>query len=82
MRVFTCNHKTRILGLEHLVKPIKALVLAMAGRRLARAREARREAIVGEEREAEPRRRRARRRAGGEGGSRVVRRLNEFLQGS
>jgi len=36
---------------------------------------ARREAIVGEEREAEPRGRRAR----GEGGSRVVRRLNEFL---
>jgi hypothetical protein len=72
----------RILGLEHLVEPIRALVLAMARRRLARAQEARREAILGEEREVELRGRRARRRAGGEGGSRVVRRLNEFLQGS
>jgi type I restriction-modification system DNA methylase subunit len=69
----------RILGLEHLVEPVRALVLAMAGRRLARAQEARREAIVGEEREVEPRGRRARRRSGGEGGSRVVRRLNEFF---
>jgi hypothetical protein len=68
----------RILGLESLVEPIRTLVLAMARRRLMRAQEARREAIVGEEREAEPRRR-ARRRAGGEGDSRVVRRLNEFL---
>ena len=40
----------RILGLEHLVEPIRTLALAMA-----------------------------RRKAGGEGGSRVVRRLNEFL---
>jgi hypothetical protein len=71
----------RILGLESLVEPIRTLVLAMARRRLMRAQEARREAIVGEEKEAEPRRR-ARRRAGGEGGSRVVRRLNEFLQRS
>jgi hypothetical protein len=74
-----CNHKTRISGLEHLVKPIRTLVLEMAERRLARAQEARREAIVGEEREVEPRGRRARRRAGGEGSSRVVRRLKEFL---
>jgi hypothetical protein len=69
----------RILGLEHLVEPIRALVLEMARRRLARAQEARREAIVGEEREVEPRGRRVRGRAGGEGGSRVVRRLNEFF---
>jgi hypothetical protein len=69
----------RILGLEHLIEPIRALVLEMTRRRLARAQEARREAIVGEEREAELRGRRARRRAGGEGSSRVVRRLNEFL---
>jgi type I restriction-modification system DNA methylase subunit len=69
----------RILGLEHLVEPVRALVLTLAGRRLARAQEARREAIVGEEREVEPRGRRARRRSGGEGGSRVVRRLNEFF---
>ncbi len=79
MRVFTCNHKTRILGLEHLVKPIKALVLAMARRRLARAQGARREAIIGEEREAEHRGRRARRRAGGGGSSGVGRRLDEFF---
>jgi methylase of polypeptide subunit release factors len=72
----------RILGLESLVEPIRALVLAMAGRRLVRAQEARREAIVGEEREVELRGRRVRGRAGGEGGSRVVRRLDEFLQGS
>jgi hypothetical protein len=72
----------RILGLEHLIEPIRALVLTLAGRRLARAREARREAIVGEEREAVPRGRRARRRAGREGGSRVVRRLDKFLQRS
>jgi hypothetical protein len=69
----------RILGLEHLVEPLRALALAMARRRLVRAREARREAIIGEEREVELRGRRARRRAGREGGSRVVRRLNEFL---
>jgi hypothetical protein len=59
----------RILGLERLVEPVRAPALTLA----------RREAIVGEEREAEPRRRRARRRAGGEGDSRIVRRLNEFL---
>jgi hypothetical protein len=50
----------RISGLEHLVEPIRALVLEMARGRLARAQEARREAIVGEEREVEPRGRRAR----------------------
>jgi len=72
----------RILGLEHLVEPIRTLALTLARKRLARAREARREAIIGEERGVELRGRRARRRAGGEGGSRVVRRLNEFLQGS
>jgi type I restriction-modification system DNA methylase subunit len=69
----------RILGLEHLVEPVRVLVLAMAKRRLARAQEARREAIIGEEREAEPRGRRARRRAGGEGGSGIGRRLDEFF---
>ena len=69
----------KILGLEHLVEPVRALVLAMARRRLARAQEARREAILGEERGVELRGRWARRRVGGEGGSRVVRRLNEFL---
>jgi len=69
----------RILGLEHLVETIRTMVLELVRRRLSRAGEARREAIVGEEREVEPRGRRARRRAGGEGGSRVVRRLDEFL---
>jgi hypothetical protein len=71
-----------ILGLEHLVETIRTMMLELVRRRLARAQEARREAIVGEEREVELRGRRARRRAGGEGDSRVVRRLNEFLQGS
>jgi len=69
----------RILGLEHLVETIRTMMLELVRRRLARSQEARREAIVGEEREVEPRGRRARRRAGGEGGSRVVRRLNEFF---
>jgi hypothetical protein len=69
----------RMLGLEHLVEPVRVLVLAMAKRRLARAQEARREAIIGEEREAEPRGRRARRRAGGGGSSGVGRRLDEFF---
>ncbi len=69
----------RILGLEHLVEPVRVLVLAMARRRLARAQGARREAIIGEEREAEPRGRRARRRAGGGGSSGVGRRLDEFF---
>ena len=31
----------RILGLESLVEPVRTLVLAMAGRRLVRAQEAR-----------------------------------------
>jgi hypothetical protein len=69
----------RILGLEHLVEPLRALALAMARRRLVRAREARREAIIGEEREVELRGRRARRRAGEGEGPRRVLRLNDFL---
>ena len=60
-------------------EPVRVLVLAMAKRRLARAQEARREAIIGEEREAEPGGRRARRRAGGGGSSGVGRRLDEFF---
>jgi hypothetical protein len=51
----------------------------MARRRLARAQEARREAIIGEEREAELRGRRVRRRTRGEGGSRRTLRLNDFF---
>jgi hypothetical protein len=56
----------RILGLEHLVEHIRTLALTLARRRLSRAQEARREAIVGEEREVElrPRRRKAKRRGG------------------
>ena len=70
----------RILGLEHLVEHIRTLALTLARRRLSRAQEARREAIVGEEREMGPRGRRARRRAGGGEGPRRVLRLNDFFQ--
>lgn len=56
----------RILGLEHLVEPIRTLALTLARRRLSRAQEARKEAIIGEEREVElrSRRRKAKRRGG------------------
>jgi len=37
------------LGLEHMVETVRALALDMARRRLARAREARREVIRGSE---------------------------------
>jgi len=52
----------RILGLEHLVEAVRALVLDMTRRRLARAREARREAIRGFEEP--PRIERPKRRSG------------------
>jgi hypothetical protein len=41
----------RVLGLENLVEPVRAVVLEMVRRRLSRTCEARREAIVGEERD-------------------------------
>jgi len=72
----------RVLGLENLVKPVRAMVLEMARRRLSRAGEAKREAVKGTEESLEPRepkRRRGRRRgeAGGEGA--IHRRLDEFM---
>jgi hypothetical protein len=72
----------RVLGLENLVEPVRAMVLEMARRRLSRAGEAKREAVKGTEESLEPRepkRRRGRRRgeAGGEGV--IHRRLDEFM---
>ncbi|MCQ4343281.1 MAG: N-6 DNA methylase, partial [Sulfolobaceae archaeon] len=55
----------RVLGLENLVEPVRAMVLEMARRRLSRAGEAKREAVKGTEESLEPRepkRRRGRRR--------------------
>jgi len=69
----------RILGLEHLVEPIRALVLAMTRRRLSRAGEARREALRGSEEL--PRVERPRRRRGGEDGGGITRRLDEYFRG-
>jgi type I restriction-modification system DNA methylase subunit len=68
----------RVLGLEHLVEPIRTLVLAMARRRLARAREARREALRGSEEL--PRVERPRRGRRGSGGKAPHRSLDEFAK--
>jgi hypothetical protein len=68
----------RVLGLEHLVESIRTLVLAMAGRRLARAREARREALRGSEEL--PRVERPRRGRRGSGGRAPHRSLDEFAK--
>ncbi len=68
----------RILELEHLVETVRAMVLELVRRRLARAREAKREAIKGTEelpRIEKPERKRGKGREG-EG---VTRRLDEFF---
>jgi len=71
----------RILGLENLVEPARAVVLEMVRRRLSRAQEAKREAVKGTEELVElekPKRRRGR-----TGGERVMyRRLDEFMKKS
>jgi type I restriction-modification system DNA methylase subunit len=70
----------RVLGLEHLVETVRALVIDLAGRRLSRAGEARREAIKGMERlpgVERPRKRRRRESVASEG----QRRLDEFSGG-
>jgi hypothetical protein len=69
----------RILGLEHLVEILRALVLELIRRRLSRAREARREAVRGSEEL--PRVERPRRRRGGEGSRGITRRLDEYFRG-
>jgi len=68
----------RILGLEHLVETVRAMVLELVSRRLARAREAKREAIKGTEelpKIEKPKKKRSKSR--GDGG--VTRRLDEFF---
>jgi len=67
----------RILGLEHLVETVRAMVLELVRRRLSRAREPRREAIRGGEEDRELQRPRRRREPEGGGGH--TRRLDEFL---
>jgi type I restriction-modification system DNA methylase subunit len=67
----------RILGLEHLVEAVRAMVLELVRRRLSRAREPRREAIRGSEEHRELQR--PRRRRGPEGGGGFTRRLDEFF---
>ena len=67
----------RVLGLEHLVETVRALVIDLARRRLSRAGEARREAIKGMERLTgveRPGKRRRRESVASEG----QRRLDEF----
>ncbi|MFP3320822.1 MAG: N-6 DNA methylase, partial [Acidilobus sp.] len=70
----------RVLGLENLVEPVRAMVLEMARRRLSRAGEAKREAVKGTEELPELRKPRRRGRAGGKGG--MYRRLDEFMKKS
>jgi hypothetical protein len=71
----------RVLGLENLVEPVRAVVLEMARRRLSRASEAKREAVKGTEELLEPRK--PRRRRGEAGGKGVMqRRLDEFMKES
>ncbi|MFP3287088.1 MAG: N-6 DNA methylase [Acidilobus sp.] len=74
----------RVLGLENLVEPVRAMVLEMARRRLSRAGEAKREAVKGTEGLPEPResRRRGRRRGGAGGEGVMHRRLDEFMKES
>ena len=71
----------RILGLESLVEPVRAIVLEIARRRLSRAGEAKREVVKGSEELLELRKpKRKRGGAGGEGG--MFRRLEEFMRKS
>jgi len=71
----------RVLGLENLVEPVRAVVLEMVRRRLSRASEAKREAVKGTEELLEPRK--PRRRRGEAGGKGVMqRRLDEFMKES
>jgi type I restriction-modification system DNA methylase subunit len=68
----------RILGLEHLVETVRAMVLELVRRRLARAREAKREAIKGTEelpKIEKPKKKKS--KSGGGGG--ITRRLDEFF---
>jgi type I restriction-modification system DNA methylase subunit len=70
----------RILGLENLVEPVRAVVLEMARRRLSRAGEAKREAVKGTEELLELRK--PRRRSGARGEGVIYRTLDEFMKES
>jgi hypothetical protein len=68
----------RILGLEHLVETVRAMVLELVSRRLARAREAKREAIKGTEEL--PKIEKPKKKKGkSEGGEGITRKLDEFF---
>lgn len=64
-------------GLEHLVEATRSLVPELVRRRLARAREAEREAIVGSERLRELQ---SPGRSGGEGSRGITRTLDEYFR--
>ena len=69
----------RVLGLEDIVEGLRAAVLEMAGRRLSRAQEAKREAIKGSEelpKIKKPRRKKAKETKS----SSITRRLDEFFK--
>jgi len=70
----------RVLGLENLVEPVRAVVLEMVRRRLSRGGEAKREAVKGTEELLELRK--PRRRGGAGGGGVMYRRLDEFMKKS
>jgi len=70
----------RVLGLENLVEPVRAMVLEMARRRLSRAGEAKREAVKGTEELLELRK--PRRRSGARGEGVIYRTLDEFMKES
>jgi len=68
----------RILGLEHLVETVRAMVQELVRRRLARAGEAKREAIKGTEEL--PKIEKPKKKKGkSEGGEGITRRLDEFF---
>ena len=72
----------RILGLENLVEPVRAVVLEMARRRLSRAGEAKREAVKGTEELLELRKPKRRRRSEARGEGVIYRTLDEFMKES
>jgi hypothetical protein len=68
----------KILGLEHLVETVRAMVLELVSRRLARAREAKRETIKGTEELPKIEKPKKKKGKSG-GGSGITRRLDEFF---
>jgi hypothetical protein len=68
---------TRILGLDYDVESIRSLVITLITRRLSRAQEAKKEAIIGKEKEMELKK--TKKKSKNEEDPRSVRRLNEFF---